>query len=109
MTAVLGVLGLVETEQDEIVHRAARLRRAEGVDELDIAGERIGLAVIVGLRLAEKSRQVAEYRETETRQFRVHRRVAELVEPAGPEDARITEVGAYGVQSDRRQTGVGVV
>src|SRR5205807_6404854 len=45
---LLAVLGLVETEMSEVVDEAPRLRDDFGIDPLDVAGERIGCAEVVG-------------------------------------------------------------
>jgi len=92
--AVLGVspraldmLGLVEPKQHEIMHRSTWLRGAEGVDELDIPCQRVRRTLVIRLRVAEEGCQIADNSKAETRQFRVHGRIGELVEPGRPKDA----------------------
>src|SRR6202035_2638903 len=89
--ATLGVLDFIEAEIHEVAHGSAGLGRAEGIDVLHIAGERVGCTLIVGLRVAEKGRQIADHGKAESRYSRVDRRIAELVERARPRGGSYTE------------------
>ena len=73
------MLGLVEAESHEIMHGAARLRRAERIDILHVAGERIGGAAVVGLGIAQEGGDVADGGEADRGHHRVLGLVGELV------------------------------
>ena len=84
--------GLVEAELHEIVHGAAGLRGAERVDELNVAGERVGHALVVRLGGAQEGRQIADRREAQAHDGGIARDVSELVERGRPERARSAEI-----------------
>ena len=77
-------LRLVEAELHEVMHDAARLRRAEGVDRLCFADERIGRALVVGLRIAQECCGITDRRKAEPDHDRVLRHVGELVKRRRP-------------------------
>src|SRR5579862_7110340 len=76
---------LVEAERQTVVQRAAGLRDAKRVDELRIAGDRVGRAEIVFGGVAQERDDVAYGGETEAGDERIRRGIRELVERALPE------------------------
>src|ERR1700740_2982962 len=86
---------LIEAERAEIAHHPARLGEAIGQNLFDVARERVGLALIVGLGVAQEGGEVADGGETEPCHLRILRGVDELVELAR------LEFGAFRQEADR--------
>ncbi len=98
--AVRRAIDFVEAEPDEIAHRPAGLRDAEGGHLADVAGERVGVARVVGGSVPQEGRHVADGGEAEPGHLRVARGVDQFVDFAGLEGRPLRE------QADRQAAGV---
>ena len=76
---LLRMLGLVEAEQHKIPCRAAGLGRTNGIDSAHIPEERICHAIVVGLGIAQKRREVAQRSKAETDHDRLLGDIGEFV------------------------------
>src|SRR5689334_20842660 len=91
----LAGLILIESEPEIVMHGAARLRPAAGVNILNGAGERIGRAGLIGLRAAKEGREIADGSKSQSAYQRVLRKINEFIQRA------LLESRALGQQLDR--------